>query len=595
MKKIILSFFGAFVALAAMAQPTFVSTTPANKNVVLEEYTGINCTYCPDGHKRANEYSAANPGRVVVINIHQGSYASGTPNYKTSFGDSLAGQTGLTGYPSGTVNRRVFAGTTTALSRGDWATKGNIVLAEPSFVNVDARATIDAATRVLTVEVEAYYTDTAETAFNMLNVALLQNNVVGPQVGAASYNPTQMTPDGKYIHGHMLRHLLTGQWGDTITADGTNNIPQGHFYTKTFTYTLPADINSVPLELGDLDVAVFVTKDKQLIYTGTKVEPTYTNLAPIGAAINSSSASPEFGCNNLATPKLIVKNMGQDTIKTMAIGYKSGTDAQQTYNWTGSLPTFANSSEIVLPQVPVTIGTATNVDLEILSINGVAQTGLTKTFNVTKPILPEAKGNARLELNIDRYGDETTWNIKDINGTVITSGGPYTAAAANGTRLITKNLSLPAVGCYIFEILDGYGDGINAGYGAGGYKIYDIDSNILVSSNGKFGDGEKRDINLVTWSEVGLESVSGAISSANVYPNPAKDKATLSVSMQEGTNAVISVVDVMGRTVIDLGTKSMGVGENTFEINTQDLSNGMYFVKVATDNGITTKKFNVAK
>lgn len=595
MKKIILSFFGAFVAFAAMAQPTFVSTTPANKNVVLEEYTGINCTYCPDGHKRANEYSAANPGRVVVINIHQGSYASGTPNYKTSFGDSLAGQTGLTGYPSGTVNRRVFAGTTTALSRGDWATKGNIVLAEPSFVNVDATATIDAATRVLTVVVEAYYTDTAETAFNMLNVALLQNNVVGPQVGAANYNPTQMTPDGKYIHGHMLRHLLTGQWGDTITADGTNNIPQGHFYTKTFTYTLPADINSVSLELGDLDIAVFVTKDKQLIYTGTKVEPTYTNLTPIAAAISSSSATPEFGCNNLASPKLVIKNMGQDIITTMSIGYKSGTDAQQTYNWTGSLPTFAKSSEIVLPQVPVTIGTATNVDLEILSINGVAQTGLTQTFNVTKPILPQAQGNARLELNIDRYGDETTWNIKDINGTVITSGGPYTVASANGTRLITKNLNLPAVGCYIFEILDKYGDGINAGYGAGGYKIYDIDSNILVNSNGKFGDGEKRDINLVTWSQVGLESVSGAISSANVYPNPAKDRATLSVSMQEGTNAVISVVDVMGRTVIDLGTKSMGVGENTFEINTQDLSNGMYFVKVATDNGITTKKFNVAK
>ncbi len=91
MKRIILSMFGAFLALGATAQ-TFVSTTPANKNVVLEEYTGINCTYCPDGHKRANQFADANPGRVVLINIHQGSFANGTPNYKTQWGDALAGQ-----------------------------------------------------------------------------------------------------------------------------------------------------------------------------------------------------------------------------------------------------------------------------------------------------------------------------------------------------------------------------------------------------------------------------------------------------------------------------------------------------------------------
>ena len=43
MKKIIISLFGVFMALGAIAQPTFVSTSPSNKNVVLEEYTGTNC------------------------------------------------------------------------------------------------------------------------------------------------------------------------------------------------------------------------------------------------------------------------------------------------------------------------------------------------------------------------------------------------------------------------------------------------------------------------------------------------------------------------------------------------------------------------
>ena len=72
MKKIL--FFcvlSVFCALGALAQSEqFVSTTPSNKNVVLEEYTGVNCTYCPDGHKIANQIVAANPDRVFVINVH---------------------------------------------------------------------------------------------------------------------------------------------------------------------------------------------------------------------------------------------------------------------------------------------------------------------------------------------------------------------------------------------------------------------------------------------------------------------------------------------------------------------------------------------
>ncbi|MBP1629901.1 MAG: outer membrane protein Omp28 [Bacteroidetes bacterium] len=550
-----------------MAQPTFVSTTPANKNVVLEEYTGINCTYCPDGHKRANEYSAANPGRVVVINIHQGSFANGTPNYKTSFGDALANQTGLQGYPSGTVNRRVFSGTTTALDRGNWATKGNLVLAEPSFVNVDATATIDAATRLLTVVVEAYYTDTAETAFNMLNVALLQNNVVGPQVGADK---------------------LTGQWGDTITADGTNNIPQGHFYTKTFTYTLPANINSVPLELGDLDIAVFVTKDKQLIYTGTKVEPTYTNLSPINASIKSTSAIPNIGCNQFANPKLIVTNLGQDTIKTMEIGYKSGTNEQQVYSWTGSISTFASSADIVLPQVTVVTGTPTSIEFEIKSINGVAQTNITNTLSYTKPLSPEANKNVRLSLTIDKYGSQVSWNVKNINNNIVAFGGPYTDTTVNSARLINVDLNLPEDGCYVFEILDNNGNGINSGFGIGGYVIMDLDYKVIATSNGKFGASEKKDMNLSN--TVGLKDASGIINNANIYPNPANERAILSVSVKESTTANITIIDIMGRMVANLGNKVMKVGENNFEINTQALTNGMYIVKIATDNGISNIK-----
>ena len=590
MKKIILSLIGAFLAFGAMAQ-TFVSTTPANKNVVLEEYTGTNCTWCPDGHKRANEFAAANPGRVVLINIHQGSFAGSNPNYKTQWGDALANQTGLQGYPSGTINRRVFTGTATALDRGSWATDGAIVMNESSFVNVAAQAQVDAATRIMTITVEAYYTGDADASTNMLNVALIQNDVVGPQVGMDK-NPTQVTSDGKYIHMHMLRNLITGQWGDSLSVD-SGNIPAGTFFTRTYTYTLPENINNVPLELGNLELAAFISRDHQYIYTGSLCEPTYTNLTPVSAQISSTTVSPDYGCNETASPSLVIKNMGSDIITSMEIGYKSGTNAQQVYNWTGSVATFAKTAEIVLPQVNVVLGTSTPVELEIKSINGIAQTGITSTTNILKPILPDAVGKAKLRLYLDQYGSETSWNVKNSSGTIVAHGGPYTDAAAAGTRLIESEFNLATAGCYTFEIKDAYGDGINSGYGVGGYTIIDNDSTIIVSSNGKYNSGEKKDIKLV--SSIGLNDVENNISSINVYPNPVKDIATLDITLSESSNATIQVVDLMGRTLIDLGTKSFKAGQNSIELNTTNLSNGMYFVKINSNNGIATKKITVSK
>ena len=55
---------------------TFVSTIAENKNVVLEEFTGISCTYCPDGHRIAKDIFNQNPNDVVLINIHTGSFAT---------------------------------------------------------------------------------------------------------------------------------------------------------------------------------------------------------------------------------------------------------------------------------------------------------------------------------------------------------------------------------------------------------------------------------------------------------------------------------------------------------------------------------------
>ena len=324
MKNLFTLFVTLFCVQFLFAQ-NFVSTTAENRNVVLEEFTGIHCGYCPDGHRLGQLFHDNNPGDVVLINLHTGSYANpspGEPDFRTPLGPAIDAQAGVAGYPAGTINRHLFPGmqqgSGTAMSRGDWATAGGQVLAQPSCVNVAAEAYLDIQTRVLTVDVEAYYTDNSAVSSNKINVVLLQNNIEGPQAGASA-NPTAVLANGNYNHQHMFKHMLTGQWGDDITSTTTTSL-----FQQTYTYTIPQDLNGVAYDLFNLEVAVFVTEGQQEILSGnmgnmTHIVPPGVNLIDLSATTNMSL--PASYCDNLITPEITVINNSAIAVDTFEVSY----------------------------------------------------------------------------------------------------------------------------------------------------------------------------------------------------------------------------------------------------------------------------------
>src|SRR5690554_280366 len=331
MKQKILSSVAALFSATALFAQLPVSHTADNKNVVLEEFTGIYCTFCPDGHKLAQAIKTANPDDVVLINVHVGGYADpngSDPDFRTPFGTALANQSGLQGYPSGTVNRHVFAGGVTALNRGDWAGRSSTILGQASYANVALEASIDLSTRELIVDVEVYYTGTG-SASNKLNVALLQNGIEGPQTGMSA-NPSQILPNGKYEHNHMLRHLLTGQWGETITTTTSGTLIQ-----RQYIYTIPADLNSVAYELGNLEIVAFLAEGNQEIVTGAEgpisyiVPPGYT-IVDLAAA--TSMQNPSNYCDNAVTPQVTITNADTATVSSYVASYtlNGGTPVTET-------------------------------------------------------------------------------------------------------------------------------------------------------------------------------------------------------------------------------------------------------------------------
>ena len=88
-----------------------------------------------------------------------------------------------------------------------------------------------------------------------------------------------------------------------------------------------------------------------------------------------------------------------------------------------------------------------------------------------------------IEILLDDYASETTWELLDGSGTSVLSGGPY----ANNNTLITANLA-DGVGDYTFNIYDSASDGICCGYGTGHYEIKVNGSTIVGGSGSGIGN-----------------------------------------------------------------------------------------------------------
>ncbi len=559
LKKLPLSLLVALFAITAYGQ-TIVSTSPLDKNVVLEEFTGIHCGYCPQGHAIAKGIQDADPDRVSLINIHVGGYAvpSGSqPDFRTPYGSAIVSQTGLTGYPSGTVNRHVFPGREntsggTAQYRRFWDISAGETMSIASPVNVAVEASIDINTDVLTVHVEGFYTSSSPEATNFLNVALLQNNTFGPQSGGGAGN--------NYKHMHRLVEMITGQWGEVINTTTVNT-----FIDRTFTYTIPTDYNGVPTSLIDMEVIAFISNTHQEVPSGNRTYPTFTGLTNANDANLESITEVPLNCMANITPEVTIQNLGQNVITSLAITYKIN-DEQHTHNWTGDIQSLYSES-IVLPEVSYTPQSTNTIEVSIPNDDNNSNNSASINFDKA----PAGTGLATMVLKVDNRGSDIRWYIYDSNGTSVYHGGPY---PNNAPQTITENFTFTA-DCYEFRILD------TASNGGGEITITDSQGTQLYHTDGNYGNGERS-----PFSSDGVMGVNqNKLEDISLFPNP----ATSILNVTNAENANIQVFDILGKMIISQNNISMDA-----QINVSQLQAGTYFMKIIKDNLVTTKKFLIA-
>ena len=76
---------------------------------------------------------------------------------------------------------------------------------------------------------------------------------------------------------------------------------------------------------------------------------------------------------------------------------------------------------------------------------------------------------------------------------------------------------------------------------------------------------------------LGLQSFNSSSSQVSVYPNP--NSGVFTVELVNGVNKTIEVMDVTGRVVLSNTTTN-----NTTNVNISTLANGVYYVKVKSEN-----------
>jgi|TARA_B110000914_G_scaffold178963_1_gene160893 hypothetical protein len=237
------------------------------KKVLIEEFTGAWCGYCPDGADRVKRLINDNDGRVVGVSIHAGNPTGDAmviahANYLETTYQS-------TSFPSAMVDRVSINGNS-CLNRGYWASVTNNQLLETTVCGLAIISEING--QNATVEVHAGFSSNLPLLGMdglvddyRLTVYLIEDGVTEEGYGYDQRNYDNTIEESPfynlgdpiigYEHNQTLRAVLSDSLGDVIVGgdDSYIEMKKGEEYIKTYT----VDISSYNKK--NLSIVAFIT------------------------------------------------------------------------------------------------------------------------------------------------------------------------------------------------------------------------------------------------------------------------------------------------------------------------------------------------
>jgi len=219
--------------------------------VLIEEFTGAQCTNCPIGHRKLAELASVYGDSIVVVSIHAGEFARPNANkgyptdFRTAAGEELNTRFRVFAYPAAVIDRSKIDGTSFVVGVQNWGSAIARQLQLSTPIAIETHAALDTVSNQLAITVRIQCTQDIGYPLN-IGYYIVEDSVVAPQLDNGVYIPD-------YIHRHVLRDAPLGAYGEALIS---SQAPAGTQLTRTFTYNL----GDQRWNRQHLEVVVFVTR-----------------------------------------------------------------------------------------------------------------------------------------------------------------------------------------------------------------------------------------------------------------------------------------------------------------------------------------------
>lgn len=218
---------GGSLLTASTIQVSAFTPINFNKRVLIEDFTGTWCQYCPRVAYAIDQVNAQTTDATIVA-IHRGN-----DPYNFSGASALESQIGLVGYPTAMLNRTT-----------EWA------FPEPSNIDQAVNLTTGANPKIGVALTTTTTGNTSSvqvkvkfgTNFSNLKLVVyaLEDNLIYNQTNSTTYYDGR-NPLVGFEHDHVVRAVLTSSiLGEAITGSTNYNDE----FSKSFTYTIPSTVNA---------------------------------------------------------------------------------------------------------------------------------------------------------------------------------------------------------------------------------------------------------------------------------------------------------------------------------------------------------------
>lgn len=297
--------------------------------------------------------------------------------------------------------------------------------------------------------------------------------------------------------------------------------------------------------------------------------PAFEVLALDGAL---SVNIPELNCLETSfEPTITLVNRGSGDITDAVITWSINGGSETTINYSGTLAQNANVA-FDLGTQDFGLGTHT-VDATLASVNNTTDENAgnnTRSSSVTVVDDGIVTETVTLTLTTDTYAEETSWEWRTSDGTILDSAS-YNQTSDDSTTF-TETFTVNPETCYEFELFDEFGDGICCQYGAGSYQLTTQDGTVI-ASGGQFGSSELTEISIAD--ELGVDDV--VLNSVVLYPNPTSNVLNVALAQTSG-NYNFTITNALGQRVMQ---GELNTSNNV--ISTATMASGLYFVTIQNE------------